>query len=382
MVGISNIKPRLLFLITEDWYFCSHRLPLAQAAQKAGYDVWVATRIDQHEAQIRAEGFQLVPISMKRSSLGLKDEGQALRELVQIYRYVRPDIVHHVAMKPVLYGTLAAFLTSVPAVVNAMAGLGFVFADKHVYADILRPVVRLAFRSVLRHKKSRLILQNGDDVRLFIKQRLISSKQIRLIRGAGVDLRQFKPLPLPSGKLTIAMASRMIRDKGFFELVEAISILRGQGLNVRVILAGRLDPGNPTCLNEGDIRFWEAKGLVEWWGEIADVREIWAQAHIAALPSYYREGLPKCLLEAAACARPIVTTDAPGCREIVRHEENGLLVPVRDAVSLAAALRRLIKNPLLRRRMGARGREIVEKEFSLKKVISETLAVYQELLDD
>jgi len=375
----ARSKPRLLFLVTEDWAFCSHRLATAQAAKEAGYEVWVATRVNKHGQLISKDGFHLVPICMQRSSLDLKSQWQAISELIRLYRIIQPDIVHHVAMKPILYGSIAAFMAHVPAVVNMVTGLGFIFTDEGAKAYALRAIVQLAIRSMGRKERSCLILQNTDDARLFMEQRAAPDDRIRLIRGSGVDIAHFQPLPEPNGKPTVAIASRMLRDKGIIELVEAVRILHKEGLDIRVILAGSLDRLNPSCLCEQDIRTWEKDGLVEWWGEVADIRTVWMQAHIAALPSY-REGLPKSLLEAAACGRALVATDVPGCREITRNGENGLLVPARDAVALAAALRQLVENPALRQSMGSRGREIVEKEFSVERVVNETLAVYQELL--
>lgn len=376
------MKPKLLFVVTEDWYFCSHRLPIARGAKQAGYEVWVATRINKNEdaERIRAEGLNLVPIQMQRSSLRLSHQIQALVELVRLYRRLRPDLVHHVAVQPVVYGTLAAHLARVPAVVNAMAGLGFIFSSHGRRARILRLAVRLTFRLLLRYGNNRFILQNPDDVSLFVKQRLIAADRICMIRGSGVDVKHFQPLPEPEGRPAVALAARMLRDKGIGVLVKAARILRKRGSALRVILAGGLDRLNPNCLDERDIRAWESESLVEWWGEVADIRNVWAQAHVAVLPTYYREGLPKSLLEAAACSRPLVASDWPGCREIVRHGENGFLVPVHDSEALAEALQALLDAPALRARLGARGREIVVNEFAEERVIAETLSLYDALL--
>ncbi|NUO83393.1 glycosyltransferase family 4 protein [candidate division KSB1 bacterium] len=373
------MKRRLLFVVTEDWYFCSHRLALARAARDAGYDVWVATRVDQHEQKILAQGFQLVPLQMERSSLSLRSQWRALRELTRVYREVKPDIVHHVALKPVLLGAMAAQRAKVPAVVNALAGLGFVFASESLQARALRPLIRMWFRRVLNRGNARLILQNPDDVRMFIDNKLITAERIVMIRGSGVDVRHYHVLPEPQGKLTVALVARMLRDKGIVELVEAARLLHSQGRNVRVILAGGLDELNPSCLAEEEIRAWEREGLVEWWGEVEDVRTVWAQAHLAVLPSY-REGLPKCLLEAAACGRALLATDVPGCREIVRDETNGLLVPVRASAPLARAMWRLLEDEERRARMAQASRRLVVEEFSQEKVTIETLALYEKLL--
>jgi glycosyltransferase involved in cell wall biosynthesis len=374
----EKVKRRLLYVVTEDWYFCSHRLPFACAARDAGYEVWVATRVDQHEQKIRAEGFQLVPLQMERSSLSLNSQYRALRELTRVYREVKPDLVHHVALKPVLIGSMAAQRAKVPAVVNALAGLGFVFASETPQARALRPFIRAWFRRVLNRGNSRLILQNPDDVRMFVENKLIDAERIVMIRGSGVDVQHYHVLPEPNGKPTVALVARMLRDKGIVELVEAARLLRAQGRAVRVILAGGLDELNPSCLHEKEIRAWEREGIVEWWGEVEDVRRVWAEAHLAVLPSY-REGLPKSLLEAAACGRALIAADVPGCREVVQHEQNGLLVPARAREPLARAISRLLEDAELRHAMARQSRRLVEEEFAEEKVILETLALYERL---
>lgn len=370
------MKRRLLYVVTEDWYFCSHRFALACAARDAGYEVWVATRVDQHEQQIRDAGFHLVPLQMERSSLSLRSQWRALQELTRVYREVQPDIVHHVALKPVLIGSMAAQRAKVPAVVNALAGLGFVFTSESLQARALRPLIRMWFRRVLSRGNSRLILQNPDDARLFVENKLIAAERIVMIRGSGVDVQRYHVLPEPQGALTVALVARMLRDKGIVELVEAARLLRSQNRNVRVILAGGLDELNPSCLHEEEIRAWEREGLIEWWGEVEDVRTVWAHAHLAVLPSY-REGLPKSLLEAAACGRALIATDVPGCREIVQHNKNGLLVPVRAVAPLADAMIKLLEAATVRKRLGEAGRQMVEREFSQEKVIADTLALYK-----
>ena len=315
---------------------------------------------------------------MERSSLSLSSQYRALRELTRVYREVRPDLVHHVALKPVLLGSMAAQHAKVPAVVNALAGLGFVFASETPQARMLRPVIRAWFRRVLNRGNSRLILQNPDDVRMFIDNKLVAAERIVMIRGSGVDVQHYRVLPEPQGAPTVALVARMLRDKGIVELVEAARLLRSQGRSVRIILAGGLDELNPSCLHEEEIRAWEREDLIEWRGEVEDVRRVWAEAHLAVLPSY-REGLPKSLLEAAACGRALIATDVPGCREIVRHEKNGLLVPARASAPLADAIWRLIEDSKLRQTLAEQSRRLVEEEFAQAKVCAETLAVYDEL---
>jgi len=374
------IRPKLLYFITEDWYFCSHRLPLALAARAAGYEVAVVTNVNEHEETIRRAGIRLIPFSLSRRGMNLVSELAVLAQLFLLYRREKPDLVHQVAMKPVLYGSLVARLSGVPHVVNALAGLGYVFTSDQPKARILRPVIASAFLGLLNSRRSRLILQNMDDCAKFIRKRFISEERIRLIRGSGVDTAAFSPTPEPSGIPVIVLASRMLWDKGIKEFVEAARQLKDRGINTRFVLVGNTDLHNPSAIPNEQLTDWHTEGVVEWWGRRDDMPAVFEQSHIVCLPSY-REGLPKVLLEAASCGRAIVTTDTPGCREVVRNGENGLLVPMRSTAELADALQLLIEKPGLRKKMGARGREIVVSEFAVEKVVSETMAVYRELLE-
>lgn len=373
-------RPKLLYFITEDWYFCSHRLPLALAAQDAGYDVAVVTHVNKHGEAIHRAGIRLISFNLSRRGMNLVSEVAMLARLIALYQIEKPDLVHHVAMKPVLYGSLAARLSGVPRVVNAIAGLGYVFTSEQLTAQLLRPVISGAFRGLLNGLSSQLILQNQDDRAMFIRKRFINEERIRLIKGSGVDTAAFPRTPEPSGIPVVMLASRMLWDKGIREFVEAAGQLKDRGIDARFVLVGDTDPQNPSAISNEQLAFWHAAGVIEWWGQSEDMQAVLEQSHIVCLPSY-REGLPKVLLEAASCGRPIVTTDTPGCREVVRNGENGLLVPVYSTKELANALQLLIEKPELRKKMGVRGREIVENEFALERVIEETLEVYKELLD-
>jgi glycosyltransferase involved in cell wall biosynthesis len=374
----GNTRKKLLFLVTEDWYFCSHRLPPARAAQAAGYDIIVATRVGRHSPDISAEGFALVPIDLRRRSRNPFRELMAIAQIVKIYRCERPDIVHHVALKPVLYGSIAAVLVRGPSVVNALAGMGFLFTSASRLATVLRTVVSGLFRFLLNTGRNVLILQNPDDRAMLVNGGLVDAKRVRLIRGSGVDIARFAPTPEPNTPLVVMLPSRMLWDKGVGEFVEAARQLRKRGTTARFVLVGNGDPDNPASISETQLKTWHDSGVVETWGHRGDMPLTLAQAHIVCLPSY-REGLPKVLLEAAACGRALIATDVPGCREIVRHGENGLLVTVRDATSLADAIEQLLGDSKLRQAMAQKGRDMVETEFSEARVAQQTLAVYREL---
>ncbi|MDR3441061.1 glycosyltransferase family 4 protein [Telmatospirillum sp.] len=366
--------PRLLFVVTEDWYFCSHRLDLAKAAQRAGYDVHVATRVTGHGETIRAAGFTLHPLQLDRRV------GNPLAEiaaLIGLLRRVKPAIMHNVALKPAVFGSLAARLAGVSHVVNAVSGLGYVFINRQGVAGLLRPLIVAAIRFLFGSRGRHVIVQNGHDKAYF--DQLVTPSRVHLIRGSGIDVNRFVPYPELPGIPLAAVVARLLWDKGIGELVEAARILRDRGVRLRIALIGKPDPANPRTIPEAEVRSWVDEGLVEWWGHRDDIAEVWRQAQIAVLPSY-REGLPKALLEAAACGRPLVTTDVPGCNELVRDGDNGLLVPVRQAEPLAAALARLAGDPALRARLGARARQRAEEEFSSEQVIAQQLDLYRQLV--
>jgi glycosyltransferase involved in cell wall biosynthesis len=375
-----NNPLKILYFVTEDWYFCSHRLPLALAAKKAGYDVVVVTRVNKHGELIRSHGLKLINLEISRQSRNPFKELGVIWRLFNIYREEKPNIAHHVALKPVLYGAVAARLACVPAVVSALAGLGFLFVSKHRKARLLRPMVEIAFRLLLNHPNNRVILQNPDDMYLLTSRAILSSESTILIRGSGVDTMQFQVTCEPDGIPLVLLASRMLWDKGIGDFVEAARKLKQKDVVARFVLVGEGDSQNPNSISNYQLERWQQEGAVEWWGRQVDMPAVFANSHVACLPSAYGEGVPKVLIEAASCGRPIVTTDAPGCREIVRNGKNGLLVPVGDASALEYALRQLIENASLRKTMGKYGRTVVEQEFSIEIVVRQTLFLYNELI--
>jgi len=372
-------RRKIVFLVTEDWYFLSHRLCLARACRQRGWDVVIATQVTQGRAAIEAEGLRIAPITISRSGRNPFRELGTLRRIIAVYRRERPDLVHHVAAKPVIYGSIAARLAGRPAVINALAGMGYVFTSRNLSARLLRRPVLALLRACLKGPRSWLILQNRDDARMFVDRGLIAPGRLALIRGSGVDPEKFRPAPEPAGKIVVALVGRMLNDKGIREAVEAARLLKGRGLDLVLQLVGDPDPGNPTSIAPATLRQWHDEGVVEWLGHRTDIAGIWAGAHIALLPSY-REGLPKALIEAAACGRPMIATDVPGCREIVRRDETGLLVPARDPEALARAIETLAAAPDLRRRMGAAARADVERLYTEARIVGETLALYDRAL--
>src|SRR5271168_1056569 len=382
---LARRRPKLLFLVTEDWYFCSHRLPVARAARDDGFEVIVATRVQAHGEQIREEGFTLYPIAWRRRGDGLVGAGRAVVEIIRLYRSERPDILHHVALKPVLFGGLARALAfrhadEVPASIDSVMGLGSGFSSTTLAARLRQPLLGVALRLAAASGVGRVVVQNPEDGDALAALG-IDPERIVLIRGSGVDVRHFAPLPMPDGNtVTVALVSRMLRDKGVLDAVAAIRRLRERGLAIELVLAGPTDAYNAGSMSAKSLSALAVEPGITWLGAVADVRSVWRRAAIAVLPSTYGEGVPKALLEAAACARPIVASDVPGCREVVRHGETGLLVPARDIQGLADAIAALAGDPPRRAAMGRAGRALVEREFAENIVARQTLAVYDAAL--
>lgn len=370
-----SLRQKLLFVVTEDWYFVSHRLPLGAAAVKQGYEVVVATRVRNHGDVILNAGIRLIPFELSRRS------GNPFKEiwsLFRLYRSEHPAIIHHVALKPVIFGTIAAWLARSGAQVNAISGLGWMFISSRLVMRMLQPGLCWIMARVLNRKYSITIIQNTQD-RALLSRAGVDAKHIRLISGAGVDIDAFYPVPSPPGLPCVMLVARMLWDKGIGEFVEAARILSEQGVHARFVLVGDTDTANPAVIPESVLQEWHGKWGVEYWGRREDMPVVWQSAHIACLPSY-REGMPKSLLEAAACGLPIVTTDVPGCQEVIVDGQEGMLVQVRNATALAQALKSLIEQPELRSTMGAKARKRAEELFNQERVVAATLEIYNEVL--
>ncbi|NJN69627.1 MAG: glycosyltransferase family 4 protein [Nitrospira sp.] len=323
------------------------------------------------------EGFQLVPLGMVRRSRNLFQELNSIAELVQLYREIKPQVVHHVAMKPILYGSLAAWFSGVPVVINAFAGLGYAFIEERNW--LLRWCVRTALKQVLSLNRSTVLVQNHDDQERLVGEGIVQASQTKIIAGSGVDVTVFSSTRPPSGSPTVLLSARMLWDKGVGEFVEAARHLRKQGLQARFILVGRRDEHNPAAIPESRLTEWVKEGIVEWWGHRDDMPSVYEAATLVVLPSY-REGFPKVLLEAAACGRAMIATDVPGCREIVRHRFNGLLVPPKDPTTLAAAIHELLSDFDLRELMGKRSRMLVVGEWSTSTITKQVIDLYHDML--
>ena len=372
---------KVLLFANTDWYLFNFRLSLANALREAGFEVILLSPAGPYGLRLQDSGFRWIPAPMSRSSLNPFRESGLLVWLVRLLLTEKVSLVHVFTIKCVIYGALAARLAGVKARVSAVAGMGYVFINTSLRVRGLRLLLRPLFQLALSGRASRLILQNRDDKAIFIKEGLVNPARIRLIAGSGVNCERFRPrnIPRQAGPFRVLLASRLLWDKGLAEYAEAARLLKAEGRLITFLLAGDMDPGNPASVDSEVIKDWEAEGLLECLGHVDDMSSLLATIAVAVLPSY-REGLPKSLIEAAACGLPIVTTDVPGCREVVTDGETGLLVPVKDPVALARAIARLQDEPVFAESLGRNARVNACAQFDEKIVIEQTLVVYRELL--
>ena len=374
--------PKILLFANTDWYLYNFRRSLAERLRAEGWQVVLISPPGEYGPKLEALGFRWIPFDFAPGGTNPLAELNVLRRLLALYRTERPDLVHHFTIKCVLYGSLAARLVGGIPVVNAVTGLGHIFTDSGLKASLLRPLVKGLYRFVLGAARSRVIFQNDEDRNFFTDSGLVEPERTHLIRGSGVDCTRFSPairsVDTPLAPIKILFASRLLREKGIDELLAAVRIVRQSGVQVEFLLAGDIYPGNPSSLTASEIATIKAEGIVTCLGHVDDMLPLLAAADIVVLPSY-REGTPRILIEAAAMAIPIVATDIAGCRGLVQDGVNGLLVPVKDATALAAALQRLIADRELRQTMGMAGRRIVLTEFDEKIVLERTIAIYRDL---
>jgi len=369
--------PRLLYVVTEDWFFLSHRLPMARAAKAAGFEVHVAANVTDGAAAIAREGFNLHRVRFARGKLSPFATLATIRALRQLHRDLAPDLVHHVALQATIFGSLAALGRDV-ARVNAITGLGYSFISDSVKARIVRTVIGTLLRLLVDRPRSIALVQNPDDRELLLRLG-IAAERIVLIPGSGVDVDRLQPMPEPAGPIALGFVGRLLDDKGIRVLVAAHRQLRAKGMPVELLIAGTPDPANPASVSQAEAEAWGREPGITWLGHVDDIATVWARAHVAVLPSR-REGLPKSLLEAAACGRPMVATDVPGCREVAIRDVTGLLVPADDPDALAAAIETLARDADLRARYGRAARALAEERFSEAAIGRATAELYLRLV--
>ncbi len=379
-LAATEAAPRVLFVDNEVNDFLQYRMVLAGALLKAGFEVHVALPREPGLDEISRQGIPVHIIYLRRKSTWIFDELRCSVSLLRLYWQLRPALVHHICLKPALYGGIAARLSGVPAVVHTLAGLGYLFTTRTAKTRALQPIVERGLRFSFGHRNNRVTLQNPDDRNFLLGRRIARDEDAVLIKGSGVDLSVFTPTPEPDAPPVVLMASRLLWTKGVAEFVTAARALHARGIRARFVLLGEPDQGHPSAVPVRTLERWRDEGDVEWLGWCRDMPALIAQSHIVCLPSSYGEGIPRILLEAAASGRPVVATDTTGCREIVRHGQNGLLVPPGNGEALVEAISRLLESAPLRAMMGARGREIAAAEFSLGQMIDANVAVYRSLL--
>lgn len=360
-----------------DWYLWNFRAPLARALRAAGWEVVLVSPTGTFGPRLRAAGFHWEPFDFSRSGMNPLSEIRTLARLTALYRELAPDLVHHFTIKCVLYGGLAAERSGVQSVVSSVTGLGYLFTTESLRSALLKPLIEVAYRRVL--SRSEIVFQNPDDRAHFEASGVLGdTTRVHVIRGSGVDTDRFHPAdsPPPDPPVTILLVARLLREKGIAEFVEAARIMASRGVPARFLVAGEIDPGNPSSHTMQDVAAWQRSSPVEFLGYCEDMPNLWRTAHIACLPSW-REGTPRSLLEAGATGLPLVATAVPGCREVVLDGHNGILVAARAPEVLAQALESLVRDREARLQMGRHSRALVTESFSESSVVSRTLSIYE-----
>lgn len=370
---------KILLLANTDWFLYRFRLSLARRLREMGWETVLASPHGPFVSRMESDNFKWIPVRMNRRGILPHREFLSLFHISSIYRNESPDIVHHFTMKPVLYGSIAARMAQIPHVVNSVAGLGYLFLTRDLKGMALRNLIRPIFRYALSGTNLRVVFENDGDRDHFVQSGLVQQWKTVVIHGVGIDLEMFSPVPEPPEPPLVILAGRLLKDKGVGEFVEASRVLRDRHVDARFVLVGAPDPGNPATISDDKLQEWVQEGVIEWWGQQDDMSEVFAKSHIVTLPSY-GEGLPTVLMEAAACSRPIIATDIPGCREVVHHGETGFLVPVGDAEALAEALEKLLIDSDMRIKLGKNGRQLMEQRFSQRRINDQTAQVYQDLV--
>ena len=369
---------KILFIVNVDWFFVSHRLPIALEAIRQGYEVHIVTTVTDKLDLLEKSGLIVHNLSLHRSRSGISIFSE-FWALLSIIKDITPDIVHLVTIKPVLLGGIASRLASVPAVVSAISGLGFTFHGKGFIFSLRRKLISLFYYLSLGHMNQKIIFQNNDD-KLKLSQigKNINNRSV-LIQGSGVDLSLYSVVENNFNSPVIMMAARLLSSKGVREFVQASKIVRTNNKNVRFVLVGDTDPLNPESIKKSEISQWKEDGLVEIWGYRSDMSNVIPKANVIVLPSYYGEGLPKVLIEAAACGRVVITTDHPGCRDAITRK-TGVLIPIKDSEALADAILDLLQNPQKAIKMGEAGRALAEQKYAIEKVCEKHITIYKDLL--
>jgi len=378
---VDPAAKKILLVANTDWYLYNFRLSFARFLRQKGWQVVLVSPPGDFAAAIQEEGFRWLAWHLDRRSMNPFYEAAALFQLWRIYCQEKPDLVHHLTIKPVLYGSLAALVSKVPAIVNAITGLGYLFLNDNWLTRQVRTLVKWVYRWLMNRPNTVVIFENEANRCQFIREGIVRPERTYLIEGVGVDVERFSPQPEPQGMPVVLFPARLLREKGIYTLVEAARMLKEQGEPMRFWLAGDVDEGNPGSVRADEVRSWVEEGLVEWLGWRADMPSVYAQSNLVVLPSW-GEGIPTVLLEAGACGRAVVATDVPGCRDVIEEGFNGRLVAVDDVKGLAEAIEWMISNPAERQRMGQNARRRVVERFSDRVIHRQTWNVYWKVLKE
>jgi glycosyltransferase involved in cell wall biosynthesis len=375
------MSKKILFIVNVDWFFVSHRLPIALSAIKEGYEVHIACDITDKGEYLTNLGLKVHPLPFSRSGKNIFSELNSLRAIYKLLKNVKPDLVHAVTIKPVLYGGIISRVCNVRAFVGAVSGLGLVFIANDLKTKAIRIFVKALYKLSFKHRNMKAIFQNEVDKSTLINSGIITADDTILIKGSGADLSEYSFSVEDQGTPKVIMAARLLKEKGVLEFISMARTLKEKGVVANFLLVGEPDYGNPNSFTANDLVLWKRAGFIELVGFSNDIPKLFSQSHVVVLPSFYGEGLPKVLIEAAACGRPIVTTNNPGCREAVIENETGFIVPIKDVDALSASVLKLIEDKALRIQMGLAAREFAVKEFDVRSVVKKHLEIYKELLE-
>lgn len=373
---------KLLFIVNTPEFFISHRLPIALEARNNGYQVLVATGEGRAAAQIIEHGFKHYRVEVSRSNQNPVGELKAFFQIVTLLAKIKPDVLHLVTIKPVLYGGVAARFLRINGVVAAVSGLGSVFVSETFLGEIRKEIVIWLYRLALNHKRVITIFQNENDRDTLLECGAVNKHRFKMIRGSGVNLNEFSYFPESNKTPIVTMAARLLKEKGVYDFFYAAKVLKRRGLDVTFQLVGSVDPGNPSSITVKELDDWKMSGLIDILGFRSDIASLYTNSNIVCLPSFYGEGLPKTLIEAAACGRAVITTDMPGCRDAVIPNVTGLLVPAKEPEILAGAIQKLIEDRELRISLGVSGRKFAEEVFDIKCIVNQHLEIYESFFYD
>jgi len=368
---------KIILFANTDWYLYNFRLPLAEKLVEEGHKVLLISPAGNYGYRILNAGYDWRQLSMSRKGINPLKEARSILKLIDLLKREKPNLIHNFTIKCMLYGTLAARLSGVEHIINAVTGLGYMFSKKNFFTLLATPLISALYRLLL--KGTTVIFQNASDQQFLIKRNMVMEQDSFLVPSSGVDISRFIPKPEVVDPGMVILAAPMLWDKGVGEFVEAAMQLKPTYPSFRFVLVGSSDSGNPASISRKQLQEWVQEGIVEWWGWQEDMVSVYQKAEIVCLPSYH-EGLSKSLIEAAACGRPLISTDIPGCREVVHHGINGLIVPKEDGKALAKAILQMLSKPKELESMGKDSRIIAENDYSLKKVVADTIQVYNQLI--